>query len=421
MKKSSILLTLIIALTFAISSFSTVAFAVSYPVHYHLTDENLEAANAAVANADKTGTTFTIPKDEMRNLIDIYGIASKDDLRVELYVIKPQGGIPNSATSIKTDGTYPTISLDKSGTYRFWILYGNLAYEERDVYMMFTKDNKMDTEGITLKDDGWYDDDGIKRIPVFSFEYEHEDNLTITASGTSEDGVVNRAYTDITFNISHGTLAAKDGLKLEYSSDSTDGEKGTWAAATVDDAEFDESKFTLTSISFTPKKRGYFRVVCTAEADDKDEVKKAYATVYVSKEYTEVKLVDTRLRDFLKNNWKSLIFLGLALLSLIGIVVVALYKPKDAPAKKAVVKEDDQAEIDEGDATEAENAEEESDATEAENAEEESAPVSEDETYEEEAAEDVPEQEETTESAQEITENTETSEINDSSEKSENE
>ena len=368
MKKTSKIILFILALCVAVLSTGVIAFAdgelATETVKYNLTE--LDSVRTEMAKEKNiSGKTYTIPADEMKKLIQTdngAGFTDYDgdfkDLQIILYVLKPNSSLPTSATSTKTDGTFPTISLSSSGTYSFWVLFGDKKYESEYRYTMTTKDLK-------FKADGWYDTTDNLVIPVFSFNYTSTEGLTITASGGGEDGIVNHAYSDITFNISNGNLVS---LTLEYSTDGTD---GTWDKATDKDAEFDETAFSASSISFVPRKTGYFRVVCTAQADGTDEYGYETATVKVSKEYTEVKLVDMRFRDFIKNNWKSLIFLGLAVLSLIGIVVIALYKPKDASKVKVEVKEDaDKEEVKVEEAIEAEDEENAEEVTEAEETEE---------------------------------------------------
>ena len=354
---------------------------------YYDFDKLVEAREAAEKGLI-SGTTYTIPKAEMRAIINSE-VYKKDDLHVAVYVVKPNSNLPTSATSTKDDGTYPTISLSDSGTYSYWIIYGDKDYDEESRFTMATTDLK-------FKGDGWYtkgneNEEEELVIPVFSFEYDNNEGLTVTASGGGEDGVVNRVYSSITFNIKNGTLA-KNGITLEYCADG-DGKDADWKPATETEAEFDASSFTVSSISFTPKKTGYFRVKCVAQADDEDVFKYATAVVSVQKEYTEVELVDTRLRDFFTNNWKSLIFFGLAVLSLVGILVVALYKPKAGGAKKAVIKEDAEEKAAEADAEIAEEEAEEAAEEPVEETEEEAEePVAETEEATEEKAEEPAEE-----------------------------
>ena len=393
MKKTSKLILFILALCVAVLSTGVIAFADGELAEETVKYNNLTALDSVRTEVKKaeniSGSTFKFDnlKDDMKKLVQVkktdgtfisYDTAENADnteydglfekLQVILYVLKPNSSLPTSATSTKADGTFPTISLSSSGTYSFWVLYGDKEYEPEYRYTMTTEDLK-------FKADGWYEVDNTTdpatetlKVPVFSFNYASSEGLSITASGGGEDGIVNHAYSDITFNITNGNLST---LTLEYSADSTDGTDGTWAKATDKDAEYDETAFTESSISFVPLKTGYFRVVCVAQANGSDEYGYKTATVKVSKEYTEVKLVDMRFRDFIKNNWKSLIFLGLAVLSLIGIVVIALYKPKDASKVKVEVKEDaGKEEVKVAEAIEAEDEENAEEVTEAEENEE---------------------------------------------------
>ncbi len=297
-----------------------------------------EAVESSAESLSATTTSYTLPNNskEMWNLINSPVYANASSLKIMLYVAKPNSSFPTSATSTATSGTYPTISLSASGTYRFWVLYSNAEYNPD--YL-----KEMTTDGLTYKEDGWYDDNKLI-IPVFSFDYVADKSVSVTPSGGGE-GIKNYTYNGITFSVKNGSVT---GWKLLYTNKvdaegnpvfSDDGE------ATNEQAEYDLDEFSPSSISFKPLATGYFKVRCyaTGSSEDKTVVKDS-AVVYVTREYEEVKLVDTRFRDFMANNWKSLIFLGLAVLSLVGIIIVALYKPKAPDGKKqkrekAVVKE----------------------------------------------------------------------------------
>ncbi|MBO4262498.1 MAG: hypothetical protein J5903_01790 [Clostridia bacterium] len=278
-------------------------------------EEKLAAARSAAADAVSDGQeTYTIPVDEMWALMysEVY---ARKDLKISVYAITPGSSVPTSPTGTNSSGSYPTISVGKTGTYKYWVLYEDA---QREPYQA-----KMTTEDLTLKADGWYDADDKLIVPVFAFNGKINESVKIVASGANEKGSVGQVYNNVSFTITNGTL---DSITLLYAAD----ENSEFAAATEEDAEFDASAFTATSISFKPLKKGVYRVKCVAVGTKTDETKEQYADVKVTKTFQEAQLVDMRLQEFFANNWESLIFLGIAALCLIGIVIVALYKPKEA-------------------------------------------------------------------------------------------
>ncbi len=320
--------------------------------------ELLVAARGAAAESDCiSGTTYTLPKNEIWGLVNS-PVLDLSSVQILLYVAKPNSDFPTSVTSKATNGTYPTISLSASGTYRFWVLYNNAEFKSE-------YSEEITTDGLEYREDGWYDGENLI-IPVFSFEYSADNKVSITTSGGGEKGIKNYTYDNIKFTVKNGNVM---GWELLYT-DKTDenGDPKDFREATAEEAEFDLDAFTTSSTSFKPLTNGYFKVRCIAVGTNADVIeRKDSAIVKVDREYEEVEVLDTRFRDFVTNNWKSLIFLGLAVLSLVGIVVVALYKPKTPNGgkkkSKAVVKEEE-SKVEEAEEPQAEEAEEVEEAAE---------------------------------------------------------
>ncbi|MBR1868230.1 MAG: hypothetical protein IJ800_06630 [Clostridia bacterium] len=321
-------------------------------LYYDFDDEKLAAAKEAVKSVTdnltgKTSVSFT-STDVTQALWDLVKseVFARKDLKISLFVATPGSSLPTSATSTNTSGSYPSISLGASGQYKFWILYQDA---ERGDY-----NNAITTDGLKFrkngKDYGWYEPDGKLVIPVFTFDFTADDAAVVTPSGGGEKGILNYKYSDISFAVENGTV---ESIELFYRA-SDDAE---WSKATEDEATFDAESFTASSINFTPVKKGEFKVVCTAIGTKNDTRVQGSATVKVNREYEVAELVDLRVQQFFQNNWQSLIFLGIAVICLIGIIVIAFYKPKDAPAKKekTVIEEK---------TTEAEEVKEADDATE---------------------------------------------------------
>ena len=106
------------------------------------------------------------------------------------------------------------------------------------------------------------------------------------------------------------------------------------------EARFSKDGFKSGTYYFTPLKKGYFRLSVTAKGGEDGVTVKEVKTdaVSVQDQVEELKLEDERVKNFFKNNWLSLIFLGIAVLCLVGIVVVALWKPADKNGKKSNAK-----------------------------------------------------------------------------------
>ena len=108
------------------------------------------------------------------------------------------------------------------------------------------------------------------------------------------------------------------------------------------DAKFDESKFTKSSLEFTPLKKGEYSFRVNAEGMADPALKEGAdgnVVIRVTDSVTIVKRENTALIDFAKSNWKSLIFLGIAVLCLIAIIVIACWKPKDKTAVRRQIED----------------------------------------------------------------------------------
>ena len=93
-----------------------------------------------------------------------------------------------------------------------------------------------------------------------------------------------------------------------------------------------EIAFNNSTLNFTTTKKGFYYVVVTV-ADKYGEASAVTYAIEVASEFTEVKY-DTQ---FLKHNWVSIMFLGIALLSLIGIILLIFVKPKEEKEEEVTV------------------------------------------------------------------------------------
>ena len=90
-----------------------------------------------------------------------------------------------------------------------------------------------------------------------------------------------------------------------------------------------------------------FKLVAKGGVNDLEERVVYSNAIVVNREVQQQVLVNVAFRNFLKNNWLSLVFLGIALLCVVGIIILAFYKPAedgDKPAPKKAKVEDDEVE-----------------------------------------------------------------------------
>ena len=299
-----------------------------------------------------------------------------------------------SSTSVKT-GALADISLSDEGTYRFYVLISD------------GENNEITVKDLDERADGFYaskDASAELVVPIFEYNFvkaAEDKAVSVVANSISAKnakGRVNQRYQAVSFEV---TNAAYEKYTLKYranaDSDWKDAKNGV-------DANFTQSSFTSSQIYFTPLKKGQFKVEARVKGNAEDlETKTAESSVItVSEKVEELKLVDEKVKNFFKNNWLSVLFLGIALLCLVGIVVIALWKPSDGKKTGKTAKEEEKAE----ETTVA--ADEPAEIASGEkNADEENAETAEETTESTENAEST---EETTESADNAEENAQTTE-----------
>ena len=241
-----------------------------------------------------------------------------------------------SSTSVKT-GALADISLSDEGTYRFYVLISD------------GENNEITVKDLDERADGFYaskDASAELVVPIFEYDFVKaaEDKavsvVANTISAKNAKGRVNQRYQAVSFEV---TNAAYEKYTLKYranaDSDWKDAKNGK-------EANFTESSFTASQIYFTPLKKGQFKVEARVKGNAEDlETKTAEsAVITVSEKVEELKLVDEKVKNFFKNNWLSVLFLGIALLCLVGIVVIALWKPSDGKKTGKTAKEEEKAE-----------------------------------------------------------------------------
>ncbi len=299
-----------------------------------LTDKQPEGSTKE-PNPKKLKDTIEIPylSDELVNftyysyseLRKVFGTAAANS--TTLYYCAPNSNSFTSSSSRK-------ITLSSVGTYKFY-------FELKDSF-----DNALtvDKEALTQKEDGWYDESDNLVAPIFSFKFDNVQGPEITVEKDTakyERGFINLTYNDLS---KYRTIVANNeqvdyqlwyfestdaanGLESGYDIDEwiktgADKLKASQKATRVTDDE--AYAFDKSTLSFVPAKAGHYYLVITVGDSYGVETVTTWG-IPVHEEFTTAKYET----QFLKNNWLSFMFLGIALLSLIGIILIIFIKPKE--------------------------------------------------------------------------------------------
>ena len=278
------------------------------------------------------GNSLTLPFEEISSLINSE-VVDKKELTYKMYYSSPSSSSFSSATAKK--GDLPTLSVSSKGTYSFYVLVddGNDFGVKKEISLEDCEENRV---GDVY---GWYKKDTAELVaPIFSYENKENKEITVTTKGDSGTGRVNQRYQNLSVTVEN---ASDTLVKLQYNATSGEANAEGWVDATAGkEARFSKDGFKSGTYYFTPLKKGYFRLSVTAKGGEDGVTVKEVKTdaVSVQDQVEELKLEDERVKNFFKNNWLSLIFLGIAVLCLVGIVVVALWKPADKNGKKSNAK-----------------------------------------------------------------------------------
>ena len=288
-----------------------------------------------------------VDKDDNTNIsyADVFG---KNNYRTKVYVSAPKGGFSVVSSSWST--SLSKINLSSTGTYYFYVEVKDPCYNE----IVKSSDYK-------LKADGWYkettpDDPATPDvdeseynelvIPVFSFTYTKPINHKVEIETKVKEGIVGQEYTYIKATVSEDSNNTE--VKLFYNPSITDklpnAEGATGWVEVVNGEQAEYTSLTKDSTKFTPLAKGSFCIYIESRGGASGyEIIEAYSEiVVVNREITQQKLVNDKFAKFMKNNWLSVVFLGIALLCIVGIIILAFYKPKDetpAPKKKETIED----------------------------------------------------------------------------------
>lgn len=276
----------------------------------------------------------TLEKDEIWKILDETSvIRDVDDLSAKIYLRTPGGSWPSSATkTLLGSSSDVELTVSSRGDYHFYVLF---------------TDNKGNTtekkDELVEKVDGFYKVEGAtetKVIPIFSFAYTPDETVKVKCSNTDKvkKGYEGQIQKSVTYTLENATDKDVEFVLMFKAENSTEWKK----AVSGTDAKFDESKFTKSSLEFTPLKKGEYSFRVNAEGMSGPALKEGAednVVVRVTDSVTIVKRENTAFIDFVKNNWKSLIFLGIAVLCLIAIIVIACWKPKDKTAVRRQIED----------------------------------------------------------------------------------
>lgn len=420
---------------------------------YNLDTAVLNRVAAAISAAEVNDDKKLVLPVEIWDLLSGVKNYPISQVTAKIYVKNPVSGWSSSySTSGKKTSSSLKVTLSERGTYAFYVFFSVKAYDPLDnkAYKEINMEKKSEWKEFSPSDKpaGFYsvekDTDGNEvlkdlQIPVFTFDYNPGQNVTITEKISVRTGKVGMAYSSLSFTIENANKAECVIMYAPLNSDNwvvasnSKAEGATSAEIKKAVAEYDEKSLKKyssgSSVSFTPLAKGQFKVVCKAMgANSTDLVQKESTIINVRSEMIVRPTENTAVRDFFKNNTLSVIFLGVAILCLIAIIVIAFWKPKgdkpaakveDKPAKKAAKAEEKAVvEADDEDVAPETSVEEAGEAPAEEVTEETAEPVEEAEDTEAPAEETVAEEaapetateevkEETTEAAPETSEKTE--------------
>ena len=295
------------------------------------TDVELDASKIKI---DAEKKRVTLEKDEIWKILDETSvIRDVDDLSAKIYLRTPGGSWPSSATkTLSGSSSDVELTVSSRGNYHFYVLF---------------TDNKGNTtekkDELVEKADGFYKVEGAtetKVIPIFSFAYTPDETVKVKCSNTDKvkKGYEGQIQKSVTYTLENATDKDVEFVLMFKAENSTEWKK----AVSGTDAKFDESKFTKSSLEFTPLKKGEYSFRVNAEGMSGPALKEGAddnVVVRVTDSVTIVKRENTAFIDFVKNNWKSLIFLGIAVLCLIAIIVIACWKPKDKTAVRRQIED----------------------------------------------------------------------------------
>lgn len=266
----------------------------------------------------KLGTSIEIPS--MRGFVSDK-TTSYDNLTHTMYYLTP------SSSTGSTDSW--SITLSDAGTYRFYVVFKNEAGNAMEKDDFFTTD-----------DDGEFKEWGKYKKYVFEFTMEDDAPVVVEAPTATAAGYLNTTYTFSAFTIESSSYTPTYTLYYRPENSSEDDYKAITAKSKLStEANYTSTDFTYAeqtgfaydgSLTFTPIKKGYYKLECTVTSNKLARSETASQTVEITQNASKVKTYDN---SWWKNNWLSVMFLGIGTLCLIGIIILLFIKPKEPEEK----------------------------------------------------------------------------------------
>lgn len=273
-----------------------------------------------------SSTYFNIPEEIEDYISSEY--FSNEDLNFEIYY-----KTPDSTNFTHLSSTSSRFALSKLGSYEFYVLATD------PLKNAFELDEDWELKIVGGKK-GFYNGDTLM-VPVFTFYMGNRGPQVEAASSSQNDGFVGATYSGVkSFTIKGIDTTTEYTLWYNAKSDvvsTPDTEAEGWfkigtedefnAVTALDGLKFSDLAWSTSSLTFKPVKIGSYAVQCTVH-DSEANSATGYTKVINVKSAVRNVTVDTTSVWFEKN-WKSVLFLGIAGLSLIGIVVLLFVKPKE--------------------------------------------------------------------------------------------
>lgn len=362
---------------------SGLLFAPEYTFDKNTLWEYAKQIKADVAKVE-FGDDFAYPDPSDLFTAKLY---NKDDVKFTLFYMTP--GSSSFSKSTISGSSSKEIALDEHGIYTFYLAMANPVNQEEEIVNLndyeYKKENDLaayydgevkkyylENEAFAEGDEFIFDGgesietingvtvqylcnaEGEKIYPVFTFSYSGTKTPKIIKS--QSEGTHN-AYIGLTYTNASKLLTVESvsNTQTEYRLYFSKTALGStiadekWAQASdrtydkngnelYDVTEVEDFAFNASSKNFKVAESGYYYVTCTVENEFGGDF--AFVEIDGTKEITTINYARDWGKDisaFFKNNTTSVIFLGIAILSFIGLMLVIFIKPKEAKVEEDVL------------------------------------------------------------------------------------
>lgn len=291
-----------------------------------------------------SSTYFNIP-EAIYDYIESPYFSTKDLTKVICYKL------PNSTTfTTLSASSTKRFALTQLGTYEFYVLatdpQGNAFEIDEEWKLTYGKVNETYTKEYGYWEVDENDEPVELKVPVFRFTLANRGPQVTKGSSYQDPGYVGSSYTKVSsFTIRGNDYSSEyilwfkpvdnDTYANEFEGEGwykISSEDDFYATAEALKLDWDEDDYkTLawnsSSLSFTPIARGSYVVECIAHDSEAKMASDHTQIVTVRSEMVMVGPNKTML--WFERNWRSVLFLGIAFLSLVGIIALLFVKPKE--------------------------------------------------------------------------------------------